>query len=268
MSRWDNTQARGEGWDIFDLKIGRVTSAMVFGSDAAAADVVASKALAGSTYHQQAMAIVTTRNWDFGRQWVEVFGNYGRFKADLDTGEVFDNEAEEYRDIARVDVDELKTCFGAKHGETWDVVLVGCWNKDGVYDDPTDARLMILDPTPEMQEAVRPKEFEIMVSAMVPVFMHQTVEAANISAAEAKVDLDDRTWTISGEYGEVQIRNRGLLDAIELETTEVTRVTPTPSAPDLERELVTEIFDGPIGAKLAQAEVQILVRTVLERVAG
>ena len=79
------------------------------------------------------------------RPYLNIYGSYGRFKADFETGAAFDTPSD-YCDIVRIDIGELKLNFSDfKPGDDWDVTWVGCWYDDGSYEPHETGRQAWLD---------------------------------------------------------------------------------------------------------------------------
>lgn len=239
---WDNTQASAEGWDVFTRSDGRLEIEKddeldIFPTDDAALDHVIAQATAGSAYHLRALSIVAKQDWNAGRQYIVVYGNYGRFKADLDTGAVFDldesdsdaNDEANYRDVIGVDVAELKASFPPVNiGDSWCITLVGCFNKDGSFDDPTPSRQIWLEHAPSsdfaemIKASIKPKPYRVTVTATVPVWKSIDVEASNPNAAIQKAkDTTETTWTVQCQHEQVSVTDRDMLGEVEIEVEQL-----------------------------------------------
>jgi hypothetical protein len=238
---WDNTQAEAEGWMISpNLRITYYGLSSKLNSFKEATAHVVAKATAGSDYHIRALAVVAAQDLTAGLSWIVVSGNYGSFKAYLDTGEVFEmipgDGDEDYSNIVKVDVAEVKLNFpNNKHGDEWDVTHIGCWYDDGSYEGPASGRQAWLDNIDHEDDLVRAtraslvlKPYTVTVTAQVPVWCQGTVMAPNIEEAKQMVDMDS-AWTIQSQDDQFEIHDGATLSNVETEVELLTDPVPAPT---------------------------------------
>ena len=99
---------------------------------------------------------------------LRVYGSYGEIRIDNVSGRVlevhpYDGYDGEYDDIARFDIDECRMREveqGLERSETFDIVRIGFWNKDGVYTSP--------NPDPESIDE-RPRRRRWAISGPPPM---------------------------------------------------------------------------------------------------